>query len=175
MIIRATSWLAIGVILVVLSGIAGTRLDWSIDFAWLFVAALAFCNPPELAPIAGLIFGLILDGLTGTLGFYTISYGGFGVVLLVLRRAFYLNGFVPGWILAVAGAELLWLFLILLSHAISMLGGSPRVVGYVSPFLLATLIGYPLVYWVSAKLLAVPVEPGRRDNYGITTRVIDKT
>ncbi len=175
MVIRSIIYLAIGLGLVVLACIANAKLGWSVDIAWLLVAAAAFAHPAELAPIAGLTFGLVLDGLSGSMGVYTISYAGLGAVLMATRKVFYLEGLVPGWLLALVGAEALWLFFGAFARAINVLGGATRTPGFFSPFLLSVLIGYPVVHAVTRWVLPRPKEVRRIAHYGTTTRIIDKT
>ncbi len=175
MFIRASLYVGIGLMLVVLTGIINTKLGWSIDLAWIIIVALAFAYPAELAPIAGLVFGLVLDGLTGSMGFYTISYSVFGVIFALIRRVFFLEGLVPAWILAVIGAEALWLFFGLFSRALLLIGVAIKFPGLLSPFLLATLIGFPFVYWITKKMLPKPDEMLKGHHFGATTRIIDRT
>ena len=175
MLIRWITYLAVGVVLVVLSDILATRLGVPIDIAWLLVASAAFLYHAELAPIAGLTFGIVLDGLSGSVGVYSVSYLGFGTIVVLFRKAFFLGGFIPAWILAIVGAELLWLFFGAYARAIILLGGAAQIPGFISPYLLSTLIGFPLVYWLSRFILVKPVDKSRRTFYGATTRIIDKT
>jgi hypothetical protein len=175
MLIRWFTYLAVGIFLVVLADIISARLGIRVDIAWLLVASAAFLYPAELAPIAGLTFGIVLDSLSGSIGVYSISYLGFGTIVVLFRKAFFLGGFIPAWILAVVGAEFLWLFFGAYARAIVLLGGAAQVPGFISPYLLSTLIGFPLVYWLSRFVLIRPVDKSRRAFYGATTRIIDKT
>jgi len=175
MLVRSVIFTGAGLLLVVLSAIANTRLGWSIDMAWLLVASAAFAWPPEVSPLAGIVFGLVLDALSGTFGIYTLAYGGFGAVLLFLRKMFYLENFMAAWVISLAGCELLWLFLRMVAGAINKLGGAAKVPGIVSPFLIGVLIGFPVLLYFTRRLLKAPVDKGRRRHYGATTRVIDKT
>lgn len=172
-LLRAIIYLVAGLVLVIVSEIVDARLGWSLDLAWLLIAAAAFAWPVEVAPLAGILFGLILDSLsgTGTL-IYALSYGGFGLIMLLVRRAFYLGGIIPGWIMAVVGAELLWLFMGVFSQGIILLGGAARSPGWLSPFLLSTAVLYPLAYWVATRLLRHPVEAPRKTWYASPTRVL---
>ncbi len=174
MLVRSVTYLLASLVLVVLVSIANTRLGWSVDFAWMVIVALAFARPPELGPIAGLTFGLILDGLTGSLGFYTISYGGFGAMLMLLRRGFYFEGFLPAWVMAVIGCEVFWLFLVLFSRALNLIGGATRSVGLLSPFLITTLVFFPFIYWITKRILPSKSEKSGAYHYGTTRRVIDR-
>jgi len=174
MLIRSIIYLITTLFLVVLVSIANTRLGWSVDLAWMIVVALVFAYPPELAPIAGLTFGLILDGLTGSIGFYTIAYGGFGAFLMFLKRVFYLDGFIPAWIVAVVGCEVFWLVIVLFSRAVNMIGGATRSVGLLSPFILTTLILFPVVFWITNRILSRQSESRRGYHYGTTRRIIDR-
>jgi hypothetical protein len=173
--VRVTVFLAVGLLLVILFDIAGTRLGLLVDIPWMLIVAAAFAWPVETAPIAGLLFGLVLDGLSGGGALvYTFSYGGFGLIALLVRRAFFLGGLVPAWIMAVVGAELLWLFFGLFSQAIIMVGGAARNPGWLSPFLLSTLILYPLVHVAAGWLLRKPGEAPRGVYYprvGKTIRI----
>jgi cell shape-determining protein MreD len=160
-------------ILVVLMEIADTRLGWPIDLAWLLVCASAFAWPVGVAPIAGLLFGLTLDGLSGSgVLIYAVSYGGFGLIILLMRKAFFLKGFIPGWIIAIAGAELLWLFMWVFALGIHLLGGASRSPGWLSPSLLSTAILYPVVYLGASRLLSRPAEPARKTYYSEPSKVI---
>jgi hypothetical protein len=161
-LIRSIISLVVGLILVMLFDIASARLGWRVDFAWLLVVATAFAWPVEIAPLAGVLFGLTRDGLSGdTALIYTISYGGFGVIVLLIRRGFFLRGFISGWIVAIIGTELLWLFIDLFSQAINLLGGASRTPGWLSPFIVSTLILYPLVYLSATLVFHSPAEPQR--------------
>ncbi len=175
MLVRSVIYLSVGLVLVVLASILNTRLGWNVDAAWLLVIAAAFAYPSEVAPIAGFACGIILDALTGTVGFYTISYGGFGAIVMLLRRTFYLDGLLPAWIIALVGAEALWLFLGVFARAVTLLGGSARIPPPLSPFLASTLIVFPFAYLFAKLLLRKPEEPGRVRSYGATTRIIDRT
>jgi len=175
MILRSAIYIAAGILIVVLVGIVNTRFDTHIDPAWVLVVAAAFAYPAEIAPISGMVFGMVLDSMTGTFGLYTITYGGFGALLMILRRVFYLNGFMVAWIVSLLGAELLWLFFGLFARAINMLGGHANVPGLISPFLLYTiLIGFPLAYFFAQSVLRRSEDKEGGFHYGTTTRVIDK-
>ena len=172
-LLRAIIYLVVGLLFVIASEIADVRLGWPLDLAWLLIAAAAFAWPVEVAPLAGILFGLILDSLsgTGTL-IYAVSYGGFGLIILLVRRAFYLGGFIPGWIVAIVGAELLWLFMGVFSQGIILVGGAARSPGWLSPFLLSTAILYPLFYFAATRFLRHPVEAPRKTWYASPTRVL---
>ena len=176
MVIRSAIYIGAGILLVVLIGIVNTRFGTHLDPAWVLVCAAAFAWPAELSPISGIIFGLILDALTGTFGFYTISYGGFGAILMALRRFFYLRGFILAWVVCLIGAELLWLFFGVFARAINMLGGNASVPGYISPFILWTVpVGFPLAWLFAQALLKPKEEQSGGYHYGATVRIIDKT
>jgi hypothetical protein len=175
MFVRSTIYLIIGLVAALLAGMANTRLGWSIDLVWLIVVASCFSGVGELGPIAAVICGLMLDGLSGSGGVYTVSYAGFGTLILLIRRVFYLEGLIPAWILALIGAEILWLFFVAVARAILILGGAASPPAYISPFLLSTLIGFPFVYWITAWVLGISKETARSRHYGATTRIIDRT
>jgi hypothetical protein len=161
-LIRSIIYLCVGLILVMLFDITDARLGWHIDMAWLLLVAAAFGLPVELAPLGGILFGLTRDGLSGDVSLiYTVSYGGFGLIVLLIRRGFFLRGFFPSWIIAVVGAEVLWLFMGFFSQAMLLLGVATRTPGWLSPFLLSTLIIYPVVYLAAMQLLRNPAEPQR--------------
>jgi len=175
MLVRSTIYLVIGLVAALLAGMANTKLGWSIDLVWLIVVASCFSKGGELGPIAAVIYGLILDGLSGSGGVYTVSYAGFGTLILLTRRVFYLEGLIPAWILAMIGAEAIWLFFGAVARAILILGGAAGPPGYISPFLLSTLIGFPFVHWITAWILGASKEIVRSRYYGSTTRIIGRT
>jgi len=175
MILRSAIYISTGILIIVLVGIINTRYGLSIDPAWVLITAAAFAYPAEIAPISGLLFGLVLDALSGTFGFYTISYGGFGALLMLLRRVFYLRGFFVAWVICLIGAELLWLFFGVFVRAVNMLGGSATVPGLVSPFILWTVpIGFPIAWLFAQKVLKRSDEKDGGYHYGATVRIIDK-
>lgn len=170
--LRATLYIVVGLVLVLIAGIVDARLGWRIDIAWLFIVAAAFAYPPEVACVAGVVYGVTLDALSGNGALvYTLSYGGFGTALMMIRKGFYLRGLLAGWILAVIGAELLWVFLAMYAQAIALLGGPTRPPGWFSPFLLSVLIGYPFAHVLARKMLFPPTEASLTGTYGVQTRV----
>jgi hypothetical protein len=169
--IRTVVFLAFGLLLVVLCEILNARLGWSIDLAWVLVVSAAFLWPSEAAPIGGLLFGLVLDGLTGAGSLvYAVSYGGMGLLILLVRRAFYLKGFVASWITALVGAEFLWLLIGLFSQANVLLGGAARFSGWFSPFAISSAVLYPIIYFGASRLLRQPSEPPRTTYYVTSSR-----
>ena len=161
-LLRSIVFLGVGLVLVIFFDIAGVRLAWHIDLAWLLVVAAAFAWPDDVAPLAGVLFGLTRDGLSGDSALmYAISYGGFGLIVLLIRRAFFLRGFFSSWIVAVAGAELLWLFIGAFSQALILLGSATRTPGWFSPFLPAAFFLYPPIYLLTIRFLRPPIEPQR--------------
>jgi hypothetical protein len=171
-IIRVLIYLASGVLLMLLNEITNTRLGWSMDIAWLIIVSAAFAWPSEMGPISGMLFGLTLDGLSGAGSLvYTITYGGMGLLVLLIRKAFYLKGFVASWIVAVLGAEILWLLLGVFSQANVLLGGNARFPGWFSPFIFSSVFIYPVVYLGVTRLLRQPVEQPRATYYS-TSKVI---
>lgn len=168
---RVLFFLMFGALLVGSNGIFRIRYGLEIDFAWLLVVASAFACPLELAPYAGILFGLILDGLTGSsFLIYTISYGGFGILVSIIKRAFFLKGFIPGWIVAVVGSELLWLFMLLYGNAILFLGGSARPLGWLSPFLMSSFLFYPLCMLIANWILKQPADTSHEGYFSGTSR-----
>jgi hypothetical protein len=154
-------YIAVSLILTVLGGIIGTRFGWHIDAAWTLIAASAFVFAPEVTLILGLLLGLTLDGLAGAGSIlYIFAYGGFAAILAYGRRPFYVEGFFPGWITSIIGAELLWLFIGGYCRAILLFGGTVRVPGWLSPFLVCALVGFPLAYWLAVVFRPRPSEPG---------------
>ncbi len=152
----------LGLVLTVLGGVAYTRLGWPMDVGWIMIAAGAFVFAPEVILLQGLLYGLTLDGLTGGGSLmYTFAYTGFGAGLAYGRRPFFLRGLIPGWLLALVGAELLWLFLGGYCRAIVLFGGAVRPPGWLSPFLISVLIGYPFAYGLARLLLPRRSEPSR--------------
>jgi hypothetical protein len=170
--LRAALYIILGLALVIIIEIANTRLGWRIDIAWLFIAAAAFAYPPEIAAMAGVVYGVALDALSGNGALvYTLSYGGFGTALVMVRKGLYLRGFLAGWILAVFGAEALWLFLGMCARAIALMGGPARPPGWLSPFVVSVAVGYPVIYCVARLILAPPTEASMTGAYGVETRV----
>jgi len=156
-----------------LSGVIGARFGWRIDAAWVMISAAAFVLNPELTLLLGIVLGLMLDGLSGN-GFYiyTISYGGFSALLAYGRRPFYIEGFFPGWIIALIGAQILWLFMGGFARLIVLIEGAARISGWISPFLLSVLIGYPVAYRIALMLKASPGDkiPSRHHRFVRTVR-----
>lgn len=164
-------YVVLGLVLSVLGGMFFTRFGWPMDIAWILIAASAFVFAPEVTLAAGLVFGLTLDGLTGTGSLvYTLSYTGFGAIIAYGRRPFFLEGLLPGWIAALIGAEVLWLFIGGYARAINMLGGHASVPGWQSPFLLSVLIGYPFAFWLAKRFLPRGTE-SRSHGYKISRTV----
>jgi len=150
----------VGLVFTILAHVFALRFGLNIDFAWVVIAVSVFCLPEYVAPVLGMVFGLVLDGLSGSgCLIYTVSYGCLGWFTVAVKRAFYLKGFIAGWILAVIGAELLWLFIAFYSQVVALLGGTIRPPTLVSPFLLSTLVLFPGIY-ILTKFLGVS---GKRD------------
>lgn len=175
MFIRWITYVVVGLVLVLLSLIANTRFEWSIDLAWVLVVAAAFAWPVEIAPIAAIIFGLTMDGLSGSSGFYMVSYLAMAILIVLAKRVFYLEGFFPAWITAVVGAEILWLFFWISARGIQLIGGGVRQSGLVSPFILSTLLIFPFAFIIVRAVLIRPPEKSRSRHFGTAKRSIDKT
>lgn len=175
MFIRWVTYIIVGLVLVILSLIANTRFGWSIDLAWILIVAAAFAWPVEVAPLAALIFGLVIDGLSGSSGFYTVSYLAMALLILLARKVFFINGFIPAWIIAVVGVEILWLFFWIFARGIQLIGGSVRPSGLVSPFILSTLLLFPFIFIAARSVLKKPPEKSRSGHFGMAKRSIDKT
>jgi len=157
--------------IVAVGGLFNTSLDWGVDFAWLLIAASAFAYPAEIGALAGVLFGLMLDGMSGggTL-IYTLSYGSMGSAIVILRKTFYLEGLVMGWVAAILGSEILWLFFRLLTKVLILFGYPVRMVGWISPFLLSIVIGYPVVWYLTSMILRKPVEAQRGSGFSLSSR-----
>jgi rod shape-determining protein MreD len=175
MFIRWITYIVVGLILVLLNLIANTRFGWSIDLAWILVAAAAFAWPVEVAPIAALTFGLVIDGLSGSSGFYTVSYLAMAMLLVFARRIFFLEGFFPAWIAAVLGAEILWLFFWIFARGIQMIGGGARPGGLISPFILSTVLIFPFVFLIARAVLRNPPEKSKSKYFSSAKRSINRT
>ncbi len=175
MLIRWITYIAAGLILVVITGIGNTRFGWSIDFAWILVALAVFARPSGMAPVAGLIFGLVIDRLSGTTGFYAVSYMAIAVLMIFIRRVFYLDDFLAAWIVAVAGAEILWLFFWIFAKGIQLIGGAARSSGILSPFIISTIILFPLVYLLARAVLFEPSEKPGSSQFSSAVLPIDRT
>ncbi|HEX9746074.1 MAG TPA: hypothetical protein VGB30_11675 [bacterium] len=170
--IRWIVYVLVGLLVVVYGDMLNQSMDTHFDYAWLIIAAAAFAFPPEIAGFAGLLFGLTLDGISGggTM-VYTISYGGIGALLVIIRKTFFFEGIIAGWLSAIVGAEVLWLFIVLLSKAVRLLGVAVAQPGLISPFLLSIIIGYPFVHLLTQWVLPKPSEGIKRSRYAS----VDKT
>lgn len=175
MLIRWITYIAVGLILVVTTEMANTRFGWSIDIAWILVAAAVFARPAGMAPVAGLIFGLVIDGLSGSTGFYAVSYMAIAVLMLFIRRVAYLDNFLAAWIVAVAGVEILWLFFWIFARGIQLIGGAARSSGILSPFIFSTIILFPVIYLLARAVLLEPSEKPGASHFGSAVRPIDRT
>ncbi|MFH1676868.1 MAG: hypothetical protein ABIC40_07570 [bacterium] len=173
MLIRGFIFIVVGLLAILIGDVADVRLGWSLDLAWILIAASAFAYPPEIAPIAGIIFGLTLDSMSGNGSLiYTVSYGGFAAILIGARRVFFMKSFLTYWIASIVGGEALWLFMGMYVRAINLMGGTARVPGWVSPYLPEIVVGFPIAYFLVGLILREPKGSGKEGRLYAARKVI---